>query len=76
MPANDKNLPYFQTLHSFAFNLFKLNEEDIMQPIIMKSLVRNKCKSKILDKYNKEEIIYLTCDNPYFQLIHRAVNKM
>ena len=32
-------------------------------------------KVKYADKYNKEEISYLTCDNPYFQLIHKAVNK-
>ncbi len=32
MPASDKNLPYFQTLHSFCFNYLDLNKEDIMQP--------------------------------------------
>ena len=43
----------------------------------MKSLVKKlNVKVKYYDRYNKEEINYLTCDNPYFQLIHRAVNKM
>ena len=27
------------------------------------------------DKYNEEETHFLTCNNPYFQLINRAVNK-
>ena len=32
MPAEDKKLPYFQTLHSFAFNLLKLNEDRYHPP--------------------------------------------
>ena len=32
MPAEEKNLPYFQTLHSFCFHFLRMKEEDIMQP--------------------------------------------
>jgi DNA helicase-2/ATP-dependent DNA helicase PcrA len=76
MPASDKNLPYFQTLHSFCFNYLNLNKEDIMQPYHYEKFGKEiNVKVKYADKYNKEEINYLTCDNPYFQLIHKAVNK-
>jgi len=76
MPASDKNLPYFQTLHSFCFNYLDLNKEDIMQPYHYEKFGKEiNVKVKYADKYNKEEINYLTCDNPYFQLIHKAVNK-
>jgi len=76
MPASDKNLPYFQTLHSFCFNFLDMKKEDIMQPYHYEKFGKEiNVKVKYADKYNKEEINYLTCDNPYFQLIHKAVNK-
>ena len=76
MPASDKNLPYFQTLHSFCFNFLDMKKEDIMQPYHYEKFGKEiNVKVKYADKYNKEEISYLTCDNPYFQLIHKAVNK-
>jgi len=76
MPANDKNLPYFQTLHSFCFTFLDINMEDIMQPYHYEKFGKEiNVKVKYADKYNKEEINYLTCDNPYFQIIHKAVNK-
>ena len=76
MPANEKNLPYFQTLHSFCFNFLDMKKEDIMQPYHYEKFGKEiNVKVKYADKYNKEEISYLTCDNPYFQLIHKAVNK-
>ena len=30
---------------------------------------------EITDKYNEEETHFLTCNNPYFQMISRAINK-
>ncbi|MAP75509.1 MAG: hypothetical protein CMK80_00300 [Pseudomonadales bacterium] len=76
MPADDKKIPYFQTLHSFCFNYLNINMEDIMQPYHYEKFGKEiNVKVKYADKYNKEEVSYLTCDNPYFQLIHKAVNK-
>jgi len=76
MPAEDKKLPYFQTLHSFAFNLLKLNEDDVMQPYHYENFGKKlNVKVKYYDRYNEEETNFLTCDNPYFQLIHRAINR-
>ena len=76
MPAEDKKLPYFQTLHSFAFNLLKLNEDDVMQPYHYENFGKKlNVKVKYYDRYNEEETNFLTCDNAYFQLIHRAINR-
>ncbi len=76
MPAEDKKLIYFQTLHSFAFNILQLNEEDVMQPYHYERFGKKlNVKVKYYDRYNKEESHFLTCDNPYFQLIHRAINR-
>jgi len=76
MPAEDKKLVYFQTLHSFAFNLLTLKEEDVMQPYHYENFGKKlNVKVKYYDRYNKEESHFLTCDNPYFQLIHKSINK-
>ena len=76
MPAENKKLPYFQTLHSFAFNLLKLNEDDVMQPYHYENFGKKlNVKVKYYDRYNEEETNFLTCDNAYFQLIHRAINR-
>jgi len=76
MPAEDKKLTYFQTLHSFCFNYLGLKEEQVMQPYHYEDLGKKLgIKVKYIDKYNKEEIHYLTCDNPYFQMIGRAINR-
>ena len=32
-------------------------------------------KVKYTDKYNKDEVNFLTCDNPYFQIIHKSINR-
>ena len=75
MPEEDKNLTHFQTLHSFAYNTLGLREEDVMQPYHYEELGKQlNIRVKYQDKYNKEEITYLTCDNPYFQMIHKAMN--
>ena len=56
MPAEDKKLPYFQTLHSFAFNLLKLNEDDVMQPYHYENFGKKlNVKVKYYDRYNEEE---------------------
>ena len=34
MPAEDKKIPYFQTLHSFAYHQLTLNKENLMNPFI------------------------------------------
>jgi len=77
MPASPKKLIYFQTLHSFAFNLLK-NESDkeVMQPYHYEKFGKKlNIKVKYYDGYNKEESSYLTCDNEYFQILHRAINR-
>ena len=76
MPSDDKNLPYFQTLHAFCFHFLKLKEQDIMQPFHYENFGKKiNIKVKYVDKYNKEEINFLTCDNPYFQIIHKSINR-
>jgi len=76
MPAEDKKLPYFQTLHSFAYHQLTLNEEDVMQPFHYEELGKLlNIKVKYHDKYNKEEISYLNCNSPYFQMIGKAMNR-
>lgn len=76
MPLEPKKLVYFQTLHSFAYHQLSLNDTDIMQPYHYEDLGKQlNIKVKYHDKYNDEEIHYLTCDNEYFQLIGRAINR-
>jgi superfamily I DNA/RNA helicase len=76
MPADEKQLPYFQTIHSFCFHFLKMNEEDIMQPYHYEKFGQEiNVKVKYTNKYNKEEVHYLTCDNPYFQILQKAENK-
>ena len=76
MPVEDKKLPYFQTFHSFAYKTLELNEENVMQPIHYELLGKKLgIRVSYVDKYNEEESTYLSCNNPYFQLINRAVNK-
>jgi superfamily I DNA/RNA helicase len=76
MPSDDKNLPYFQTLHAFCFHFLKLKEQDIMQPFHYENFGKKiNIKVKYTDKYNKDEVNFLTCDNPYFQIIHKSINR-
>ena len=76
MPVDDSKIPFFQTLHSFAYHQLGLSEESIMQPYHYEDLGKKlNIKVKYQDKYNKEEINYLHCDNPHFQLIGRAMNR-
>ena len=76
MPVEDDKLDYFQTLHSFCFHYLGLKEEQVMKPYHYEDLGKKLgIKVRYVDKYNKEEIHYLTCDNPYFQMIGRAINR-
>jgi len=76
MPIDDKKLVHFQTLHSFAYNTLGLSEEVIMQPFHYEDLGKQLgIRVKYSDKYNEEETHYLTCNNPYFQMIGRAMNR-
>ena len=76
MPADNDKLSFFRTIHSFAYDQLGLNDSKVMQPsdyeIIGKEIG---VKVKYYDKYNKEDINYLNCDSPYFQMIGRAINR-
>ena len=72
----ESKVPYFQTLHAFCYHLLGLTEEDIMQPYHYEDLGKNLgIRVSFSDKYNEEETHFLTCNNPYFQMIQRAINK-
>jgi len=74
--VSEKEVPYFQTLHAFCYHLLGLKEEDIIQPYHYEDLGKKlNIRVSFTDKYNEEETHFLTCNNPYFQMIQRAVNK-
>ena len=74
--VSEKEVPYFQTIHAFCYHLIGLKEEDIIQPYHYEDLGKKlNVRVSFTDKYNEEETHFLTCNNPYFQMIQRAVNK-
>ena len=74
--VSEKEVPYFQTIHAFCYHLLGLKEEDIMQPYHYEDLGKKlNIRVSFTDKYNEEETHFLTCNNPYFQMIQRAINK-
>ena len=74
--VSDKEVPYFQTLHAFCYHLLGLKEEDIIQPYHYEDLGKKlNVRVSFVDKYNEEESHFLTCNNPYFQMIQKAINK-
>ena len=74
--VSEKEVPYFQTLHAFCYHLLGLKEEDIIQPYHYEDLGKKlNIRVSFTDKYNEEETHFLTCNNPYFQMIQRAINK-
>ena len=74
--VNRKEIPYFQTLHSFAYHKLGLREENIMQPYHYEELGKKLgIKVNYVDKFNEEETTFLSCNDPYFQLIGRAMNR-
>ena len=76
MPAEDKDLYYFRTIHSFAFDQLDLNTKKVMQPSDYERIGKKlNLRVKYYDKYNKEEIFYLNSDSPYFQMIGKAINR-
>jgi DNA helicase-2/ATP-dependent DNA helicase PcrA len=76
MPAENKDLYYFRTIHSFAFDQLDLNTKKVMQPSDYEKIGKKlNLRVKYYDKYNKEEIFYLNSDSPYFQMIGKAINR-
>jgi superfamily I DNA/RNA helicase len=76
MPAENKDLYYFRTIHSFAFDQLDLNTKKVMQPSDYEKIGKKlNLRVKYYDKYNKEEIFYLNNDSPYFQMIGKAINR-
>ena len=76
MPAEDKDLYYFRTIHSFAFDQLDLNTKKVIQPSDYEKIGKKlNLRVKYYDKYNKEEIFYLNSDSPYFQMIGKAINR-
>jgi DNA helicase-2/ATP-dependent DNA helicase PcrA len=76
MPVDNEKLNYFRTIHSFAYQQLKLNDNKVMQPEdYMKIGKKLNLRVKYYDKYNKEEIFYLNNDSPYFQMIGKAMNR-
>jgi DNA helicase-2/ATP-dependent DNA helicase PcrA len=74
--VSEKKVPYFQTLHAFCFHVLGLTEEQIMQPYHYEELGKKlSIRVNFNDRYNEEETQFLTCNNPYFQMIGRAVNR-
>jgi len=74
--VEEKEVPYFQTLHAFCFHLLNLSEDSIMQPHHYEDLGKIlNVRVSFNDKYNDEQTHFLTCNNPYFQMIGRAINK-
>ena len=74
--VSEKEVPYFQTIHAFCYHLLGLKEEDIMQPYHYEDLGKKlNIRVSFNDKYNEEETHFLSCNNPYFQMIQRAINK-
>jgi len=74
--VDEKQVPYFQTLHAFCFHLLNLNESDIMQPHHYEALGKKlNIRVNFNHKYNEEQTHFLTCNNPYFQMIQRSINK-
>ena len=73
--VSEKQVPYFQTIHAFCFHLLGMNEEQIMQPYNYEEIGRLLgIRVNYSDKYNEEQTHYLTCNNPYFQMIGKAIN--
>ena len=73
--VSDREVPFFQTLHAFCYHQLNLEEKDVMQPYHYEELGRTLgIRVNFSDKYNEEETHYLTCNNPYFQMIGKAIN--
>ena len=70
---DEKDFPYFRTLHSLAFGALGLSKSRVMQSADYKDF-GSKCGIPITIKkvYNSEEDGTFTSDNEYLQLIEKA----
>ena len=76
MLAEDKDLYYFRTIHSFAFDQLELTTKKVMQGEDYEKIGKQlNLRVKYYDKFNKEEKFYLDNDSPYFKMIGRAMNR-
>jgi len=64
-----KDLPYFQTLHSFAFHTLGMNEENVMQPVHYEQIGKE-LNLRVTD--TGDESGYLNFNSDYFKLINKA----
>jgi DNA helicase-2/ATP-dependent DNA helicase PcrA len=64
-----KDLPYFQTLHSFAFHTLGLAEENVMQPVHYEQIGKD-LNLRVLD--SGDESGYLDFNSDYFKIINKA----
>ena len=63
MPAENKKLKYFQTLHSFGYKTLGLDESRVLQPEHYQTFgKRIGVRVKYTDRINKQEIPYLRSD--------------
>ena len=76
-PVSPRRLSYFRTLHSLGFDcLDNINQDNVMQPYHYEDFGKKvNLQVKYYDRYNSDESFYLGFDNPYFQIIHKAVNR-
>ena len=69
-----KDIKYFQTLHSLAFNNLGLKEENVMQDYHYDDLGKELSIS-VKTKGDFDTSPYMTCDNEYFQIILKSREK-
>ncbi len=68
--ANEKEIPYFQTLHSFAYHKLDLKEENIMQPYHYEDLGKSLgIRVNYVDKFNDELGLSMKVRNVAVKLI-------
>jgi DNA helicase-2/ATP-dependent DNA helicase PcrA len=64
-----KDLPYFQTLHSFAFHTLGMSEDNVMQPVHYEQIGKE-LNLRVTD--SGDESGYLDFNSEYFKLINKA----
>ena len=69
-----KDLPYFRTFHSLAFQKLSLDESKVMQDYHYADLGRI-LSIRVNVRKDVDASPYLTCDNEYFQIILKAKEK-
>ena len=68
----DKDLPYFQTLHSFAFNLLGMKKSNVMQDEDYEAIGREVGIEVSIYSNGEETTGFLDSDSEYFKLISAA----